>query len=384
MSPYYFSLLMYLIAILLYLKKKSIFIITPILVISFNIQSFLPITYALLLINYVYRHQHALREKIISYVLKNAILLLIPIAYYLSIRYFFPLAGFYKVDGYNTFNISISSLFRNFSISIVNTTLTPFYLLGKYALSDFISLFPIALISAAIAYIMFKTRLLATVPAIIKTKRHLGFSILLLIAATFPYALVNKHVTTFGYETRHSLLMIIPTLLIIVTMARYFGKYQALFFLLFSFLSITIYLKNQLLWENRYIKYQAIIYQLQKQPLLDNANNFFFTEKNKHFEMPEYLRFYECNILLKEAYRNESNLGINEESAPHNDSLINAYSQKYITRKKSLCFADYTKTSLQQEIEISDHFAEDIDVFFAYYFGSREALLEKLITLKVK
>jgi len=128
-----------------------------------------------------------------------------------------------------------------------------------------------AVISMVLVYLLRYKPVVSQVSLKVKTSpsRLIITGILLLIIAVFPYSLVNKPVHAIGYAGRFSLLYGIPVVIILWGFYRLLKiRYRIKQFLVFAFLTICIssVIMDQILWQNRYIKYLAIVEELKSHP----------------------------------------------------------------------------------------------------------------------
>lgn len=369
MFPYYISLLTFTLGVAgfmhsQYTGKRSFFYLSIFFfLVAFNIQSFLVYYVALMMCFFLFKKHdtEAWFQRVIAFIKTFWFFIALPFMYYIFINSCFPRAGFYKEDGYNTISLHGMQPLNELAKSMVNTSLTPFVEAFHYLKSDPIS-----------SAIYLGIAVLLTLGIAIKIKssstEKINFKLLitamvLAVFAILPYALVGKHVSTHGYETRHSLLMHTPLLIALVVAFRLFGTYARMLTFAFLGFGFFMYLQHAIQWENRFGKYQAISLKLESNELAKQANIVFLTETNHEWAMNEYLRFYECNMLLKDAFKNEQRLGINDESAAHDEALANTYLKKYSKYKKSLFFNDFDAPGMSCDLIISEQPSEDAIMF---------------------
>ncbi len=391
MFPYYVSMLAFTIGVAgfmhsQYTEKKGFAVLSVFcFLVAFNIQSFLVYYVALMFCFFLFKkhESEAWFQRVIGFIKTFWFFIALPFLYYIFINSFFPRAAFYKEDGYNTISLHGMQPINELAKSLVNTSLTPFVNAFHFLKSDPIS-----------GAIYIGIAMLLTIGIALKIKsvsiEKINFKLLItaLILAVFailPYALVGKHVSTHGYETRHSLLMHTPLLIALVVAFRLFGSYARILTFAFLGFSFFMYLQHAIQWENRFGKYQAISLKLESNEQAKRANIVFLTETNHEWAMNEYLRFYECNMLLKDAFKNEQRFGINDESVAHDEALANTYIQKYLKYKKSLFFNDFTSTAMSCDLTITEQPSEDATVFLNSLTAPERGLYyANLITLGTK
>ena len=390
MFPYYISLLAFTLGILSYLRfnqsyQKAWLLFTLILlIIAFNIQSFLVYHYVLLACFFFFNYQLNTKFsiRVLSFLKSNWIFIFLPLAYYFTINHFFPKAGFYKEDGYNSISTNLTLIISELAKSMINTTLTPANEALKYFISD--------LISSGI-YLGIALLLTLLIGRKVQNELREKFSfklffiaLLLAIFTLVPYAMVGKHVSTHGYETRHSFLAHTPLLICIVLLFRLFQHYAKYFIYAFMVFSFFMFLKQEVHWENRYRKFEAIELQL-KQNEKNIGDIVFFTEKNHLWQMDEYLRFYECNMMLKDAFKTEGRLGINDERKAHNMAQAEEYINKYLKYKDCLFFNSFSGATQITEIEIEEKKQEDANLFLnALTVPDKRTYYSNYLTVTIK
>lgn len=369
MFPYYISLLAFTLGVAGFMhsqytgKRSFAYLSIFFFLVAFNIQSFLVYYVALMGCFFLFKKHNTEGwfQRVTAFIKTFWYFIALPFMYYIFINFFFPRAGFYKEDGYNTISLHGMQPLNELAKSLVNTSLTPlvnaFHFLKSDPISSEIYLVIAGLIILGIA---FKIKS-ASIEKI--NFKLLITAFVLAVFAILPYALVGKHVSTHGYETRHSLLMHTPLLISLVVAFRLFGSYARLLTFAFLGFGFFMYLQQAIQWENRFGKYQAISKKLELNEQAKQANIVFLTETNHEWAMNEYLRFYECNMILKDAFKNEQRLGINDESAAHDDALANMYLQKYLKYKKSLFFDDFTDPKTSCDLTITEQPSEDAIMF---------------------
>ncbi len=390
MFPYYISLLAFTLATVSFLnfnetRRVSGSVITlALLLIAFNIQSFLVYHYALLAVFFFfgYATEEKIFARILSFLRYHGVFILFPLLYYFTINHFFPKAGFYKEDGYNTITTDVPLVVKELAKSLVNVSITPLYDAIKYLKSDLISSLIYLGIAVLISLILIK-KIKAVSDGNFSMKLFL-IAFVLAIFTLLPYALVGKHVSTHGYESRHSLLAHTSLLICFIILFRLLGAAKQYFVFLLIVFCFFMFLKQQVHWENRYNKYEAIEKQVEgKEDSLGNI--VFITEKNHFWEMDEYLRFYECNMILEDAFHNQNHLGINDEREAHTPTLAQKYLDKYLKYKDCLFFSTFHEGMKITEIEIEEKKEDDAILFLnALMVADKRAYYGNYISVNLK
>jgi hypothetical protein len=190
--------------------------------------------------------------------------------------------------------------------------------------------------------------------------------------------MVYKKPSSEGYATRHAILSVVPCALLFVS---FFGVvFKSLFIkrivlcfciILFSYLSI----RNQILWQARYIQCLSIVENLKMQKEKVKGNIVIFRDIDE-FWMPNYYRDYEINWMLKHAFGNEKHFGAMEFSSM---DLYKNINENY---KRMYMISDYKKfngTSYIKVIKRMD--ISELNLFFKYVFGNEKEKLEKNYTV---
>lgn len=350
MLPYVISLTAFLAAVVLYIKRyphnsvPTLLVISVLSIVAFNIRSFLVFHLAALFCVFIAEMLNT-ENRIKSFaffIQRNLILIVLPFIYYVLLAINFPLGGLYKVDQYNVIQFSISNVFVELGKSIINTLFTPFYFLLKYVISDgtlLMLIFAFCLGSFLLLRKKGKAQVVRTKPILVAL---LG---LMFLSALIPYALVGKHVTTHGYETRHALLAIFPLIIIvIICFQKLFSNTIVLSFFLALVASAFFY--NEVLWQNRFTKYEWTIDKLKSEKNILKEVVFF--EDNAVVGMNEYFRFYECNIILQRATHSSAHIGISENPKNYNRQFVNQLSKKYSCCKDCLFFEGFDESKASE------------------------------------
>lgn len=365
MLPYYISFLAFTGALYLILQYeeakaiKNLPFIVLLMLIAFNIQSFMVLLLALLALRYLLSPAFRLvcRKEWVFY----GGLFALPFLYYFLLGFFFPREGFYREDGYNTFVLNPLIVGTEMAKSIFNGSITPLMAFVKYLISDPLSSL-VYLFSSFLLVTLIYRRIHSPASAPFDVRVTLAFSILA-CAALLPYALVGKHISTHGYETRHSLLFHTPFLMAISMLSRLLKRHQRWVLPAVLGFSVFMFLKQQIHWENRYAKYQEVVSQLKSMGEEKLGNVVFFNEGVNYWDMDEYLRFYECNMMLMDAFGNQKHLGISDLRERHATALVEKYEQKYLKYRSVLFFKDYFHQEKISEIRIEERPCDDFTLF---------------------
>lgn len=367
MLPYYIAFFAFTAALLLLLKYqdhpslKQLPVIVLLLLFAFNIQSFLVLFLALLFFYFLLSAEFraACRANMPVYVF----LALLPFIYYFTLNYFFPRAGFYREDGYNTLVLNPLITGTELAKSLFNGTLTPLVTFARYLISDPVSSVVYG-VAALLLLLVLKSRIRIEATGKFNLK-YASVFLLLACVALLPYALVGKHISTHGYETRHSLLFHTPFLIFIILCSRLLQRHQKTILQVALAISFFMFLRQQVLWENRYMKYEEVISRIKTMGEDRLGNVVFFNEGANRWDMDEYLRFYECNMMLMDAFGNQYRLGISDMREAHAPHLVEQYEQKYLKYKSVLFFNGYSHYQKISELRIEEHPCDDVVLFAA-------------------
>jgi len=281
------------------------------------------------------------------FIQRNLILIILPFVYYILLSINFPLGGLYKIDQYNVIQFSIIQVLIELGKSIVNTTFTPFFYLLKYLIRDWVLILVFGvLFSITFLFIRRQEKI-----SFVKFNwLHIALLLFLFLSALIPYALVGKHVSTHGYETRHSLLAIFPLVILVVVLLQRFFSCRPFIPICMAVIA-TAFFYNEILWQNRFFKYEWTVSRLTSEsPKLSKV---VFFEDEADIGMLEYFRFYECNILLQKATGTSKYLGISENPVNYNSTFVNNLSLKYNCCKQCLFFEEFNDTIPSQYSKVS-------------------------------
>lgn len=287
---------------------------------SFNLNSLLPFYFGFLLFHLYQRSETftgTFYQRMMFAVKKNLDYILLPFLFWGLLQLLADNSGRMTQFGYNTFILAKG--LKTMVHSIV-FCISKFYIHGiNRPFSDLISYIiyqPVFyFLVAAAAYTMHMNPFDAESAK--KPKLLMAFGLLLLFLAVFPYVAVGKS-PNHGWSLRHAFLLPLPMGFILLGLLRYFFdparekglKYNFVLsvIILFSFGISTM--NGMIHLQYRFIKDKSVISQLRKNADARKYSVFYITDRY-HFEFPdEFYRFYEWCAIFKQAWEEETHLGI--------------------------------------------------------------------------
>ena len=207
-------------------------------------------------------------------------------------------------------------------------------------------------------------------------------SAVLFVTGVFPYAVVGKFPQVDNYCDRHAILTLVPVAVGIVIVLRFVIRSDR-GFRIAGMIVLTsccvLQLRNYVLWQNRYIKYLAVIENLKGQE--DRLQSVIVFDDHADFGKREQLRAYEANRMLKQAFHDERHIGFDAtllnkamfDHAQHElDRVLNMFSD-----------AKFGSEATLVDIERGGPLSES-RIFFGYYLAcdERAAFVKPLVKLR--
>ena len=250
-------------------------------IISFTISSLLPfylgflLLYILLLL---WENSETSIFKLLS--LKNILLLVLPIGYWIIKGYLFPRHGAYA--DYNQFILTTESLWINTKFFITDSILfpllhpIPLYLIIAILLCKFIASFLIK---------RKKNDFRLDFPEAKQALRMCIYGFVLFALGTLPYILVGKSPRSFGMETRHALLVAYPASIILVSLLSFFsknirGSILSIIIVSFALQNVSNYFNYQARW----VKDISIIKNLRQSSVFNESSLIYVVADNFYIE----------------------------------------------------------------------------------------------------
>ena len=322
-------------------KRKWYYVSIPFFLLSYLIDSLIVFHYGVLFgffLFYYVRSGVSVKKNLLDFIRENILLLVLPALYFITVSLVFK-----KYGEYSAYNIlQPGNFFRpdhllNNAFVGVKALIFDQLLVFKYMLTSeagtFNYLIPVSFALAfAIPFFMnFKSDPGARTRIILL----LFFIALLFMFAIYPYAMIGYIQVAKGYKTRFALLASLPIALGIVALINHFLKKAWMQYFCFAavlFFCISLNLRNQLLWQNRYIKYLAIIEVLKKDPGVIKGNTVLL-EDNTGIGMKVGYTIYDINWILKQVYGDESHFGMAfYEKRRYHEYMGNVAKYEYFSR----------------------------------------------------
>jgi hypothetical protein len=290
--------------------------------IAYPTNSFLVMNYITLLVLFVMEKDTG-RPRIKDaprFVLRNLDVALLPFAFWVFKERFFPRFGDY--EDYNRIRPSPVALVRH-SIEFLGTSIFANVNLALHQLMD-----RPALVLAAVAIVFFlwfrKERTAALSAETGWTSAHLAiFGLIVLFAAIFPYAVVDKGPHLHGKASRHALLIGLPVGILCVAALRRFARGEGdairpagLFIAAVAVFGFALCdIDNAIQWEARWVKDRAIAKTLSKMPEAKEYSVFWVTDPTIQPEYDHY-SYHDWSNIFRMAWGGQSHIGLDLMNSP--------------------------------------------------------------------
>jgi hypothetical protein len=289
---------------------------------SFALNSLLVFYYGflLLMICYVRKNKDiTLKSVFTRYLPRRMDYMLLPLLYWFVMRGFFPPHGDYSQAYQFSFSpLRIITIYFDFIMNTVYAQLNT--ALGRLILTPALGF--------AILLVMLWVRS-AFAPRLIRLGDNGGnryamlfFGLFLLALAIFPYAAVGRVPLTYGWNTRHAILVSLPMAVILVAITRlcFDNKnlslskvgplFLAVLILAFSLSSIASYLSWQALW----VKDRSVMTHLTNLKDAAEGISVFWIDDKVHLGDDRPYAYYEWSSMFKTVWGGESRVGLDKRS----------------------------------------------------------------------
>jgi hypothetical protein len=226
----------------------------------------------------------------------------------------------------------------------------------------------------------------------------MGAGLFLALCAVFPYALVSKPWLGTGYTGRFAMLLSWPLALLFYAFLKYNRQSRmrlrrmltVAVILIFSFLV----LKDQILWQTRYIKYLSLARQLEtREPEVESL---VFFEDESTVGKPARLIYFELNWIMNRAWGNSNHFGFSGTSM-RSSNRFEELDQMYFRERLSDPFFQelmlFSANSISEHsgsaslVTVSDQsFKSNLLLWINWNFNydkSNEYILANLVKIKV-
>jgi hypothetical protein len=354
----------------------------PLFLASFAMQSLLVYFYALFLFFFLRQQQGFGVAALWRFALRNAVALVMPVVFFLTVHWLFPTYGTY--EEYNQIKMS-PVLFAKWLVVVPKRVALD--QLKDLGFAGREPLFFLALLGFA-AVVLLPAWWVRRLPSKRPTGREFAYTfayaVFLFYAAVFPYAIVGKFPVVNEYTSRHGLLAAVPIAIGMVAVLRYALRNDRLFAVSVGIvLAICVVQKTRasILWQNRYIKYVAIVEHLKDTP--DELASFVVLDDQANFGMPTHYRNYEVNWITKRAYGNERHMGFDTTNF-----TPEYYKQMNVPAKRAFCMAgDFEPSDDVSWITIEDRSPyTELGTYLGYLLAGsqRHDFLESLVDLSIR
>jgi hypothetical protein len=256
-----------------------------------------------------------------SFIIKNSSFLLVPILFIVFKILVLKTSGLHNIEGYNEITVrGIIMLPLNMFNSFINNYVYSFRLFFQ-VITDSILFIPLLIVLTSATYLIIKRfnsleigntsiELLNGRLSIRKYQVILFTGILLFILSVFPYDLVNKSPSYFGFNTRNQLLLSIPYAICCLSILRMVinAKYFKIFFsvLIAGGMMLNIYFTSN--FQKNHNKQNAIIEIIKQAP--PSYTTIFVLDSSEIFNEGNLTSAHSFNALFKMATNEQKTLAI--------------------------------------------------------------------------
>ncbi|NVJ47628.1 MAG: hypothetical protein HWE07_10890 [Cytophagia bacterium] len=370
---------------------------------TFALQSLYVFVYGLLFLRFWYGRdpESSFLKSAIDFAKKHYLIILLPVVQFLALKAFFRVDEIFENYNIMQFDGVLLKILMSFGMPLINipretwTTLSadPFLL--------------IALVVSSLVIFVILVRICLSIPTTsVRPEKAfwlevLKAGLLLALFAVFPYSLVNKPYLGIGYTGRFSMLLSVPVALIFYSSVQLIipsvQRVKVIAICILCSLFTFLILKDQILWQTRYIKYRAIIHELELKET-EISNLAFFHDKTT-IGKPTHTIYFEWNWMMYEAWGNKNHFGFSSFfSEGDRQKLFTELEDRHYYSKlshpffqKLMLFND--EASPQKAVEASlisftnESFHSNIFLWANWVFGSkkkREYLMKNLISIEIQ
>jgi hypothetical protein len=314
-------------------SKRWLALALPLFAASFAMQSLLVYFYALFLFFFLREQRGYGLAAAWRFGLRNAPALALPVVFFFAVRWLFPTYGTY--EEYN--QIQWSPLFLAKWLAVVPKRIA-LDQLRDLAFAAREPLFFLALAAFAAAVLLPAWWILRLPSRRLSGRQFalaLGYAVFLFYMAAFPYSIVGKFPVINTTYSRHGLLAAVPIAIGLAAVLRFALRSDRLFAACVGIvLAICVVQQTRayILWQNRYIKFVAIVEHLRRTP--DELAPIVVLDDKAQFGMPEFFRNYEANWITKRAYGNERHMGFDTTNFTKE-----YFDQMNVPAKRAYCMA---------------------------------------------
>jgi hypothetical protein len=204
-------------------------------------------------------------------------------------------------------------------------------------------------------------------------------------AAVFPYAVVGKFPLVNNFNARLAILIWVPiSAAFVIAVSSWTSRpriVQAVYGIALGLL-ILLTVRDQVLWQNRFIKYLAVRENLRDSEA-DLANTIIFTDQAR-FGMPETFLVYELNWIMYHAWNNLRHLGFDAaRSTPEMMALWRNNAEQ-----KATIYPDFQYDGRISRVTIlPGRSVGEWEIYRKYFWGPRAELgdfLRSLVQLHIE
>jgi hypothetical protein len=313
------------------------------------------------------------------FVTQNLLLVALPPIEFLALRLIFPRTG--RWTSYNEIELDSGQIGKMMLVAPKRIVLDPLFDLAGFVLHSpafFLLLFAYAV--AALVLVGWALRRASTGrPSSKSLLLILVGSAVLFVSGVFPYAAVGKFPQINSYNDRHGILALLPVAIGIVMVLRYSLRGDRAFHIAgMAVLALcgAVQMRNYVLWQNRYVKYLAMIENLKGQEA--HLNSVVVFDDHADFGERELLRAHEANWILKQAFQDERHIGFDAKLI--NKVTFTRAQQDWDRAYYMFSQASFGPTATRIDV-LRDNALSEPRIFFGYYLASGEKRAEFLKSL---
>lgn len=285
----------------------GIFLIIP----TFALQSLYVFLYGLLFI--WFWHTRDINKNFIlsglEFIKKHWFISLFPVVLFILLKSLFlvdPMFGLYNSMNWSKVLIKLA---MSFILPVYNVSNELWIVFSKDSVL-LVVLLTISVLFSLLYSKFFKLKIDYT-PKHTVWKQLLWAGMFLSVMAIFPYALVSKPYLGTNYTGRFSMLLAWPFALFVYSVIKLYiperwNLGRTIYLSIISFFIFMI-LKDQVLWQSRYIKYLSVIEQLKDKE--ETIEKLVFFEDQSSIGKPAQLIYFELNWIMNQAWRNDNHFG---------------------------------------------------------------------------
>lgn len=283
---------------------------------SFSLNSLLVFFYGFILVLMLHARQwqgFSLRQTAVLFLPRHIDYIILPFLFWVLNGWFFPLSEFYAHASDKLFKLDGASI-KNCFIGFLQYAVCDQWAdaWGKLlALPRFMLLI---LLLAYWAYNAFRMEKFRCFSSENRAWYFIIIGVVIFVAGIFPYLVVGAFPKIYNWDTRHAILLGLPVAFVITGITKLVfstkdGVISKFGFMFLSFIIIAFILTNNhnyIAWQARWINDRSVMTNLSKMTIANNIATFWINDNTAFGQRG----FWEWSSMFKQAWNNESHLGI--------------------------------------------------------------------------